>query len=56
VPLHSSPFAKSLGLPTVGLPVTDDASQRLVRLPMYYDLRDQEVDEVVAAIFDFYRT
>lgn len=54
VPLHASPFARSLGLPGVSLPVTDDASNRLVRLPMYYDLKDREVDEVVEAIFDFY--
>ena len=56
VPLHSSPFAKSLGLPQSDLPVTDDTSSRLLRLPMYYDLRDREVDEVVGDIFDFYST
>jgi len=39
----------------VSLPVTDDASRRLVRLPMYYDLKDREVDEVVEAIIDFYK-
>jgi dTDP-4-amino-4,6-dideoxygalactose transaminase len=54
VPLHSSPFAKSVGLPMISLPVTDDTSSRLLRLPMYYDLKDWEVDQVVGAIFDFY--
>jgi len=54
VPLHSSPFAKSLGLPEISLPVTDDTARRLLRLPIYYDLNDREVDEVVGAIFDFY--
>jgi dTDP-4-amino-4,6-dideoxygalactose transaminase len=38
------------------LPVTDDASSRLLRLPMYYDLKDQEVDKIVGDVFDFYNT
>jgi dTDP-4-amino-4,6-dideoxygalactose transaminase len=56
VPLHSSPFARSLYLPMTSLPVTDDASSRLLRLPMYYDLKDQEVDKIVGDVFDFYNT
>lgn len=55
VPLHSSPFAKSLGLPQLNLPVTDDTSNRLVRLPMYYDLSDRDVTEVALAVLDFYK-
>jgi len=56
VPLHSSPFAKSLGLPQPDLPVTDDISNRLLRLPMYYDLSDRDVTEVAEAVLDFYKT
>ncbi len=56
VPLHSSPFAKSLGLPQSDLPVTDDTSGRLLRLPMYYDLRDHEVTEVAKAVLGFYES
>ena len=55
VPLHSSPFARNLGSPQADLPITDDASSRLVRLPMYYDLRDHEVKEVAEAVLNFYR-
>lgn len=40
-PLRSSPFAKSLGLSQSDLPVTDDTSSRLLRLPMYYDVSDR---------------
>jgi dTDP-4-amino-4,6-dideoxygalactose transaminase len=56
VPLHSSPFGRSLidGEPAP-LPVTDDVSARLVRLPMYFDLSDSEVDEVAASVLGFYR-
>lgn len=55
VPLHSSPFAKSLGVPQSALPVTDDISSRLLRLPMYYDLTDREVAEVAEALLRFYK-
>jgi dTDP-4-amino-4,6-dideoxygalactose transaminase len=55
VPLHSSPFAKSLGVPQSDLPVTDDTSSRLLRLPMYYDLSDRDVTEVALAVLDFYK-
>jgi dTDP-4-amino-4,6-dideoxygalactose transaminase len=56
VPLHSSPFAKSLGLPQVDLPVTDDTSSRLLRLPVYYDLSDRDVTEVAEAVLGFYKS
>ena len=56
VPLHSSPFAKSLGVPQVDLPVTDDTSSRLLRLPMYFDLSDRDVTEVAEAVLGFYKS
>lgn len=46
VPLHSSPC----GLQFAGaeaLPVTDDASARLVRLPMFFDLSEQDQRKIV---------
>lgn len=55
VPLHSSPFARSLGVPQASLPVTEDASSRLLRLPMYFDLTDREVAEIAETVLDFYR-
>jgi dTDP-4-amino-4,6-dideoxygalactose transaminase len=56
VPLHSSPFAQSLGIPQTHLPWTEDLSARLLRLPMYFDLNDWEVEEVASTVLDFYRT
>jgi dTDP-4-amino-4,6-dideoxygalactose transaminase len=55
VPLHSSPFAQSLGVPPTHLPVTDELSARLLRLPMYFDLTDRDVEEVANSVLDFYR-
>ena len=54
VPLHSAPFARSIGVPPVDLPVTDKVSSSLVRLPMYYDLSDHEVDQVARCVNEFY--
>ncbi len=56
VPLHSSPFAQSLGVPQTQLPRTEELSARLLRLPMYFDLTDQQVEEVASLVLDFYRT
>ncbi|MEX2363639.1 MAG: DegT/DnrJ/EryC1/StrS family aminotransferase, partial [Balneolaceae bacterium] len=53
VPLHSSEFARSQ-FGNIKLPVTEELSQRLVRLPMYYDLEMKEVDAVIHAINSFY--
>lgn len=54
VPLHSSPFARQIGLPDVRLPATDENSARLVRLPIYYDLSDEDQAAVIEAVRDFY--
>ncbi|SPM28061.1 dTDP-4-amino-4,6-dideoxygalactose transaminase [Mycobacterium terramassiliense] len=56
VPLHSSPFAQSLGLPPMSLPCTEELSARLLRLPMYFDLNDWEVEEVGSRVLDFYQS
>ncbi|MGI8732382.1 MAG: dTDP-4-amino-4,6-dideoxygalactose transaminase [Pyrinomonadaceae bacterium] len=42
VPLHSSPMGKTFGCPPNDLPVTDDLSSRLLRLPIYPDLTEDE--------------
>lgn len=54
VPLHLSPMGAQLGYEPGDLPVTEDVASRLLRLPMYFDLTDDDVDEVIAAILEFY--
>ena len=48
VPLHSSPYGRSLG--TGELPVTDRVARTLVRLPLHPRLSEGDVDRVVAAL------
>lgn len=48
IPLHSSPAGLRLGRSDGPLPVTDDASDRLVRLPLWVGI-EPHLDEVFAA-------
>jgi dTDP-4-amino-4,6-dideoxygalactose transaminase len=48
VPLHSSPYARSaLGTDGLRLPVTDRVYERLLRLPIYPQLTDEDVGRVI---------
>jgi dTDP-4-amino-4,6-dideoxygalactose transaminase len=56
VPLHSSPAGQRFGRsPEAGLPVTDRVAATLVRLPIFYEMTDAELDRVVDAVLEFYR-
>jgi dTDP-4-amino-4,6-dideoxygalactose transaminase len=50
VPLHTSPMAARLGCGGGSLPVTEDLSARLVRLPCYYGMTRAEQDRVITAV------
>jgi len=50
VPLHSSPMGRKVGKTAGPLPVTDSVSSRLLRLPMYYDLSEEDQTRVVETI------
>ena len=56
VPLHSSPGGMRWGRASGTFPVTDDLSERLLRLPLYFGISDAEVDAVIDAIRGFYAT
>lgn len=56
VPLHSSPGGMRWGRASGSFPVTDDLSERLLRLPLYYGISDAEVDAVIDAVRGFYAT
>ena len=54
VPLHSSPAGLKFGRPAGPMTVTDGVSERLLRLPLYYDLTEAEVAGIVAAVTEFF--
>lgn len=53
VPLHSSPMGKQLGTGDINLPVTDSVSARLLRLPFFYTITDEEQAQVINEVTDF---
>jgi len=54
VPLHSSPAGKRYGRVGCSMDITDDLSDRLLRLPMYYEMSDDDVNNVVKMVEKFY--
>jgi len=54
VPLHSSPMGQRLGYRPGQLPITEEISERLLRLPLYFELSQAEVMRVIDAIGDFF--
>jgi dTDP-4-amino-4,6-dideoxygalactose transaminase len=54
VPLHTSPVGEAMGYRAGMLPVTEHCADRLVRLPLYAGLRDDEVDRIVERVRGFF--
>ena len=55
IPLHLSPMGRNLGYRKGRLPLTESISDRLLRLPLYYDLQKEEQEEIINAIHEFYK-
>jgi len=53
VPLHSSPMGLKYGYSVEDLPVTNKISERLLRLPLYYSIRTQEIDYIIDKIKNY---
>jgi dTDP-4-amino-4,6-dideoxygalactose transaminase len=56
VPLHHSPAGKRIGKTPFALPITEEAADRLLRLPVYFEIEEAEMRRVIEAIEDFYNT
>jgi dTDP-4-amino-4,6-dideoxygalactose transaminase len=54
VPLHCSPMGRRLGYREGHFPVTEQASGRLLRLPFYPGLKEEEQETVVHCIESFF--
>lgn len=55
IPLHSAPAGRRFGKFVGQDKYTTKESERLVRLPMYYGLKKNEIDKVVELISGFYQ-
>ena len=50
IPLHTSPLGKKLGYGEGDLPVTEEYAGRLLRLPLFADMTNEEMKKVVTKI------
>ena len=53
IPLHESPYSRE-HFGNFSLPVTENLSRRLLRLPMYYSLKLEEVNYIIEKIFGYF--
>lgn len=56
IPLHSAPAGVKYGRFVGDMSVTNRVSDTLVRLPMYFDINDDELDKVVNVSNKFFRS
>lgn len=54
VPLHNAPKGEVTGK-KVSLPITEEYADRLLRLPMYYELAFDDVSRIVGVIKEFFQ-
>jgi len=54
VPLHSAPAGRKFGRAAGPMTVTDDIAGRLLRLPLFYGLTEEQVAAIVAEIHAFF--
>ena len=53
IPLHSSPAGVKYGRVHGDMTVTDDTSERLLRLPLYYDMSKAETKKVIETVISY---
>lgn len=56
LPLHTSPMGQKLGYQKGDLPVTENLSARLLRLPMFIGLTGKELEMIVDRIYQYLTT
>ncbi len=54
VPLHTSEAGRQYARLEGNLSVTENIADRLVRLPLYYDLTQEQMNKIIAAVKSFY--
>ncbi len=53
LPLHASPYGVKLGGRPGQCPVAETVSDRIVRIPLFYNLSDEEQDRVIDGVLSF---
>lgn len=55
VPLHSSPAGKKYGRVGSTMRQTDELNERLLRLPLFYEMKEEEIARVCIAIGSYFK-
>ena len=55
IPLHSSPAGKKFGRKATSMKVTNRVVDTILRLPLYYEMTNNDVKYVVDSVKDFFR-
>jgi len=55
LPLHTSDMGQKMGYNKGDLPITEDLSARLIRLPLYADLNKEEIEKIIDSIYDYFK-
>ena len=55
IPLHSSPAGKKYCKTGSKMNITNNISDTLVRLPLYYDIRKEDINKIISTVLDFWR-
>ena len=55
VPLHSSPAGKRYGKTHGSMDFTNALSDRVLRLPLYYEMNEHDVERIAEEVTNFYR-
>jgi UDP-4-amino-4,6-dideoxy-N-acetyl-beta-L-altrosamine transaminase len=50
IPVHTQPYYRNLGFETGNFPEAEQYYDEVLSLPLYYDLSDEQQDEIVAAL------
>lgn len=53
LPLNTSPMGRTFGANAGDCPVAEEISDKLLRLPLYFDMSDEEQSEVIRAVKEF---
>ena len=50
IPVHTQPYYQKLGFQKGDFPVSEKYYEEAITLPLYYDLTDEQQDEVIEAL------
>lgn len=55
VPLHTSPAGKKFGRFVGEMKITNEMSERILRLPLFFEMSDSDVERISNCVIDFYK-